>query len=87
MLNIISIFKWFINNLIVLLLINNLNKILSMPTFDRHLENVTVIIGNTAVLPCYINNLGDHKVSSKDILEIKLGVKVDLVFFFGLNIR
>jgi hypothetical protein len=34
-----------------------------MPTFDRQSENVTVIIGNSVVLPCFISNLGDHKVS------------------------
>lgn len=34
-----------------------------MPSFDRSSENVTVVIGNEAVLPCFINNLGDHKVS------------------------
>jgi len=32
------------------------------PTFDKSNENVTVIIGNSAKLPCFINNLGDHKV-------------------------
>ena len=32
------------------------------PTFDRLSENVTVIVGNAALLPCFINNLGDHKV-------------------------
>lgn len=40
----------------------NLNLTYSMPTFDRFIENVTVIIGNNAILPCYINNIGDHKV-------------------------
>jgi hypothetical protein len=34
------------------------------PTFDRTNENVTVIVGNTAVLPCFISNLGDHKVNT-----------------------
>ena len=34
-----------------------------LPSFDRQNENVTVIIGNYAVLPCFISNLGDHKVS------------------------
>lgn len=33
------------------------------PTFDRPTENVTVIIGSSATLPCFISNLGDHKVS------------------------
>jgi len=33
-----------------------------MPNFDRPSENVTVIIGSFAVLPCFVNNLGDHKV-------------------------
>lgn len=45
------------------------------PTFDRPNENVTVIIGNSAVLPCFISNLGDHKVAwikvaNMDILAI-----------------
>ncbi len=33
------------------------------PSFDRPNENVTVIIGNSAILPCFISNLGDHKVN------------------------
>jgi hypothetical protein len=56
--------------LIFLLLINNINNILSMsttPTFDRQSENVTVVIGNTALLSCFINNLGDHKVIFKHL--------------------
>lgn len=40
-----------------------------LPTFDRTNENVTVIIGSAAVLPCFISNLGDHKVS--DFLIVK----------------
>lgn len=45
------------------------------PVFDRPSENVTVIIGNPAVLPCIITNLGDHKVAwikvaNMDILAI-----------------
>ena len=40
-----------------------INSLLAvMPTFDRSTDNVTIIIGNAAVLPCFINNLGDHKV-------------------------
>lgn len=34
-----------------------------LPRFDRHNENVTVVIGSNAVIPCYVNNLGDYKVS------------------------
>lgn len=46
-----------------------------MPTFDRAYENLTVIIGSSATLPCFITNLGDHKVawikvSNMDILTI-----------------
>lgn len=46
-----------------------------LPSFDRQNENVTVIIGNYAVLPCFISNLGDHKVAwikvaNMDILAI-----------------
>ena len=53
-----SIFKW----LILLLFING-HQVLSLkPTFDRQNENVTVIIGNSAILSCFISNLGDHKV-------------------------
>ena len=33
------------------------------PTFDRQSENVTATIGSAVVLPCFISNLGDHKVS------------------------
>jgi hypothetical protein len=36
----------------------------SMPRFDRQNENVTAVIGSNAVIPCYVNNLGDHKVIS-----------------------
>ena len=39
------------------------------PTFDRQSENVTVTIGNTAILSCFINNLGDHKVILNFILS------------------
>ncbi len=33
------------------------------PTFDRTHENVSVVIGTSAVLPCLINDIGDHKVN------------------------
>lgn len=45
------------------LLIATTNAMFIQPTFDRTNENVTVIIGNSAVLPCFISNLGDHKVN------------------------
>ena len=38
-------------------------KFAQQPRFDRRSENITVIIGSLAVLPCYVNNLGDHTVS------------------------
>lgn len=38
------------------------------PHFDRPSENVTVVIGSFAVLPCYVNNIGDHKVNLTKIL-------------------
>ena len=38
-------------------------KQLQHPQFDRPSENVTVTIGSLALLPCFINNLGDHKVN------------------------
>lgn len=41
-----------------------------LPTFDRSSENVTVIIGNSASLPCFISNLGDHRVRIYSILAI-----------------
>ncbi len=49
------------------LLTNNIKFISAtvMPSFDRLTENVTVIIGNSVVLPCFISNLGDHKVSDQ----------------------
>lgn len=49
-----------------------------MPSFDRTNENVTVIIGNSALLPCFISNLGDHKVYKH---------KYDLNFFLNDNIQ
>lgn len=61
---------------LAILLLCSVNLILAaMPSFDRPSENVTVIIGNAAVLPCFINNLGDHKVAwikvaNMDILAI-----------------
>ncbi len=42
---------------------------LAVPNFDRPSENVTVIIGSFAILPCFVNNLGDHKVC-KNIHQI-----------------
>jgi len=54
----------------------NVGSILAIvPSFDRTNENVTVIIGNSAVLPCFISNLGDHKVAwikvaNTDVLAI-----------------
>jgi hypothetical protein len=54
------------NKFYLLILLNViLNRVSAtvMPTFDRLSENVTVIIGNSVVLPCFISNLGDHKVS------------------------
>ena len=45
------------------LLIATTSAMFIQPTFDRTNENVTVIIGNSAVLPCFISNLGDHKVN------------------------
>ena len=44
-----------------------------LPSFDRANENVTVIIGSSALLPCFISNLGDHKVG-------------DTCFFFSIDI-
>ena len=32
------------------------------PTFDVPILNVTVVAGQTAVLPCSIDNLSKHKV-------------------------
>lgn len=32
------------------------------PTFDVPVVNVTVVQGAEAVLPCTVDNLGDHKV-------------------------
>jgi len=43
-----------------------------VPTFDRQNENVTVIIGNSVVLPCFISNLGDHKVSQNFLFCLEL---------------
>ena len=59
--------KVFISVFTILLFL--VNKILSMhlqPSFDRHIENVTVVVGNTALLSCFINNLGDHKVKKNE---------------------
>jgi len=42
-----------------------------MPSFDRPSENLTVIIGNAALLPCFINNLGDHKVIYLILINLK----------------
>ena len=40
------------------------NSVLSAaPSFDRLTENITVVIGTSANLPCFISNLGDHKVN------------------------
>lgn len=55
---------FFVNDLLALL-----------PKFERPSENVTVIFGSTALLPCYISNLGDHKVAwikagNTDIISI-----------------
>jgi hypothetical protein len=36
---------------------------LMVPSFDKPIENITVKIGQEAVLPCFINNLGSNKVS------------------------
>ena len=50
--------------LIISMICLNVRSILAIvPSFDRTNENVTVIIGNSAVLPCFISNLGDHKVN------------------------
>lgn len=51
-------FKYFILNFLQIFSCTAL-----MPSFDRSSENLTVIIGNSAVLPCFITNLGDHKVA------------------------
>jgi len=32
------------------------------PTFDVLVVNVTVVVGQTALLPCSIQHLGGHKV-------------------------
>jgi hypothetical protein len=58
----INYFKYY--TLFVILTVNILatSSTFIQPTFDKSNENVTVIIGNSAVLPCFINNLGDHKV-------------------------
>ena len=32
------------------------------PTFDVSEENVTVLVGKMAILPCSISNQGDYKV-------------------------
>ena len=34
----------------------------SEPTFDVLFANVTVVVGETAVLPCSVENLGRYKV-------------------------
>jgi hypothetical protein len=54
-----------------------------VPTFDRSSENVTVIIGSSATLPCFISNLGDHKVTS---FTTKPKIKMRPVFDFELNV-
>lgn len=64
--------SFYTKHVLMLLLIILLNLLASttttdamfvQPSFDRASENVTVIIGNSAVLPCFISNLGDHKVN------------------------
>ena len=32
------------------------------PTFDVPVVNVTVVVGQTAMFPCFIQHLGRHKV-------------------------
>ncbi len=32
-------------------------------TFDKTIENIVVKVGQQAVLPCFINNLGSYRVS------------------------
>ena len=63
---------WSIFVLLVIQILCSTDLILAaMPSFDRPSENVTVIIGNAAILPCFINNLGDHKVCTKnDIINL-----------------
>jgi hypothetical protein len=63
-----------------------------MPSFDRPSENLTVIIGNAALLPCFINNLGDHKVifntSYLNILcEISQYFKISYIQYFLRSFR
>ena len=36
------------------------------PSFDVPIVNVTVVAGQTAVLPCSINRIGEYKVSTMD---------------------
>ena len=72
----INYFKYY--TIFVILTVNILatSSTFIQPTFDKSNENVTVIIGNSAVLPCFINNLGDHKV-----------LYFDLYFFFKIIIN
>ena len=37
----------------------------STPSFDVSTANITVIEGQNTVLPCSIDDLGEHKVSGK----------------------
>ncbi len=73
--------KFEINSLLIIVVLltltNNLSHVLAnmLPAFEKTIENVTVIIGNTVNLPCFIINLGDHKVAwikvaNMDILSI-----------------
>lgn len=66
-----SSFLFYIKHALIVLFLLNLiattttDAMFVQPTFDRSSENVTVIIGNSAVLPCFISNLGDHKVNKQ----------------------
>lgn len=64
--NIIAMLIIILNMLLSLFNNNVLATVMS--SFDRTSENVTIIIGNSVVLPCFISNLGDHKVSLISLL-------------------
>lgn len=46
------------------------------PYFTRPIENITVPIGKEAVLSCYVENLGNYKVSLiQDFLYLRQGLQ------------
>jgi len=52
--------------IVLSMLLHHSSALTSEPTFDAPIANVTVVSGQTAVLPCSIENIGKYKVTWLD---------------------